>query len=136
MEKFRRTYIDPRFHPETEENEVGTRVSICDYGEEYYAGIEVPGVDVKGLKVEATNFELSVEGDSDEEWEMNATKAKVLVNERTTGKIYRKLTFSEEIKPEEAKATLKNGVLSVTIPKKNPKTAGMTVPIKVEIPLA
>jgi HSP20 family protein len=91
---------------------------------------------VKGLKVEATNFELSVEGDSDEEWEMNATKAKVLVNERTTGKIYRKLTFSEEIKPEEAKATLKNGVLSVTIPKKNPKTAGMTVPIKVEIPLA
>ncbi len=136
MEKFRRTYIDPRFHPESEENESGTRVSICDYGDEYYAGIEVPGVNEDGLKVEATNFELTVEGNTDEEWEMNATKAKVLVNERTTGKVYRKLTFAEEIKPEEAKATLKNGVLSVTIPKKNPKTEGKAVTIKVETPLA
>jgi len=136
MEKFRRTYIDPWFHPESEENEAGTRVSICDYGDQYYVGIEVPGVDGNGLRVEATNYELTVEGDTDEKWEMNASKAKVLVNERTTGKISRKLTFSEEIKPEEAKATLKNGVLSVTIPKKNPKTEGKAVSVKVETPLA
>ena len=135
LDDLKEAYIDPHLKmvsTRERDYEAGTKVTICDSGSEYYVGFEVPGVEKEKLKVEATNFTLSVEGEVDYEWENLAETTNVILNERDQKKIHRKVTFSDEVKPEEIKALLKNGVLSVTIPKKVPKIIGEAIPVKVE----
>jgi HSP20 family protein len=134
FEEFKTAYLLPMMKKAktVKEYEYGTKVTICDTGPEYSIAVEVPGVEKDTLKVEATNFSLSVEGKSDETWEKKTESTNVLLNERDTSEIQRKLTFPEEVKSAEASATLKNGVLYVTLPKKNPHVVGEAIPIRVE----
>ncbi len=135
FDEFRMTHIEPlmrKAKSHMEDYTYGTKVTICDTGAEYNIAVEVPGVDRDTLKVEATNFGLNVEGRSDDSWEKITESTNILLNERDTSEIQRKLTFPDEIKSDASTATLKNGVLYVTLPKKNPRVIGDAIPIKVE----
>jgi len=135
FDEFRTTRIEPlmkKAKSQMEDYNYGTKVTICDTGAEYSISVEVPGVDKETLKVEATNFGLNVEGKSDESWEKLTESTNILLNERDTSEIHRKLTFPEEIKSAETTATLKNGILYVTLPKKNPRVVGEAIPVQVQ----
>ena len=134
FDEFRTTHIEPlmrKAKSHMEDYTYGTKVTICDTGAEYSIAVEVPGVDKETLKVEATNFGLNIEGKSDDSWEKITESTNILLNERDTSEIQRKLTFPEEIKSAETTATLKNGVLYVTLPKKNPRVVGEAIPVKI-----
>jgi len=91
------------------------RVDLNDLGDHYEAFIEVPGVEKEVVQVHMTKTSLEVSAEAEEEKEEKS----LLVRERNHQEIYRRITFPEEIIPEEAEARVANGLLTVTVPKKH-----------------
>lgn len=74
---------------------------------------EVPGFTEKELDVHVEPWRLIIEGKK----EFKEEKKEVPVYREKFNKIYRTVKFPIEIRPEEVKAILKNGVLELTLPK-------------------
>lgn len=74
---------------------------------------EVPGFTEKELDVHVEPWRLIIEGKK----EFKEEKKEVPVYKEKFNKIYRTVKFPIEIRPEEVKAILKNGVLELTLPK-------------------
>ncbi len=90
---------------------------LIDRGDMYQILAEVPGIPKKQLNVIATKRSVEILGkirtSSDEEG--------YVVRERGHySKLFKKLSFPEEVKPEEATATLEDGLLDIRVPKKTP----------------
>jgi HSP20 family protein len=105
-------------------------VDLTDKGSEFVVRAELPGVakeDVD-LTVTADGIEIRAETNrSREEKEKNYE-----YRERTYQALQRVLSFPEEVKADLAAATLKDGVLEVRIPKKEPATGPKPVKVPVE----
>ncbi|AKG39044.1 MAG: archaeal heat shock protein Hsp20 [Infirmifilum sp.] len=86
---------------------------IFDEGDHYRVIMDLPGVEKEEINIEATENSLVVS---------------------TTGerKYYKEVAFKEPIKPDTAKAQYKNGVLTVTVEKKEKKAKERGVKIKIE----
>ncbi len=78
---------------------------------------EIPGVEEKDLTVmlEQDNRILRISGKKEEE--RKEDKSRYMLTERRFGSFERSIALPEGIKAEDIKATFKNGVLSVEIPK-------------------
>lgn len=76
---------------------------------------DMPGVDKKDIDIRVTenNIEISAETKREEE----EKKEGYIFRERMAGKYYRSLTLPSSVDPENVKASYKNGVLEVTLPK-------------------
>ncbi|MFQ6062688.1 MAG: Hsp20/alpha crystallin family protein [Methanosarcinales archaeon] len=76
---------------------------------------DMPGVDKKDIDIRVTenNIEISAETKREEE----EKKEGYIFRERMAGKYYRSLTLPSSVDPEKVKASYKNGVLEVTLPK-------------------
>jgi HSP20 family molecular chaperone IbpA len=74
---------------------------------------EVPGFTEKELDVKAEPWRLVITGKK----EFKEEKKEVPVYKEKLNQIYRTVKFPVEIRPEEVKAILKNGVLELTLPK-------------------
>ena len=84
---------------------------------EYSISIETPGVDQKDIKLEITNNTLTVSGEKKQEHEEKEKNYYRM--ERSYGFFQRVLSLPEDANQEKIKATFKNGVLSVTMPRKS-----------------
>ncbi len=91
---------------------------LIDAGNEYRVHAEVPGVPREKLNISVTPREIMIEGEA--ETKIDESKEGYVHRERTHAKIQRALTFPEEVVPEKADATVKDGVLEVRVPKKAP----------------
>jgi len=74
---------------------------------------EVPGFTEKELDINVEPWRLVITGKK----EFKAEKKEVPVYKEKLNQIYRAAKFPVEIRPEEVKAFLKNGVLELTLPK-------------------
>ncbi|KAI5836428.1 HSP20-like chaperone [Schizophyllum commune Tattone D] len=85
------------------------------------ATFELPGVKKEDVQIDFHNGRLTVgaETKADEEREENG----YAVRERRYGKWSRTLQLPQGVKEEEVKATMENGVLTVTFPKTSPQAA-------------
>jgi HSP20 family protein len=77
------------------------------------ARAEVPGFTEKELDVHVEPWRLILTGKK----EYKEEKKEVPAYKEKVNQIYRSVKFPMEIRPEEVKATLKNGVLELTLPK-------------------
>src|SRR6059036_1229066 len=105
-------------------------VDLIDKGSEYVVRAEVPGVSKEDvdLTVTADGIEIRAETNgSREEKEKNYE-----YRERTYQALRRVLSFPEEVKADLASATLKDGVLEVRVPKKEPTAEPKPVKVPVE----
>ncbi|MCS7116294.1 MAG: Hsp20/alpha crystallin family protein [Nitrososphaerota archaeon] len=130
LEDFRRTFrsfVRPwkpwrwsaleRFMPELPTREA--YADIIDTGKEFHVCVEMPGIPKDKIDITVTKDGIEIFAETEAEKE---EKEKNFIHrERSYSRIYKKLTFPEEVIPEEAEATLKNGLLEVRIPKKVPK---------------
>jgi HSP20 family protein len=91
---------------------------IIDAGAEYRICAELPGIPKENVSITVTptNIEISAEAKTSIEEE----KEGFVRQERGYSKLYRNLTFPEEVIPEKAEATLKDGLLEVRVAKKMP----------------
>jgi HSP20 family protein len=89
-------------------------LNIWDDGQRICAEAEVPGFKMDDLEVSVVGNQLTIKGRREFSTEKDATYHR---RERRTGEFTRTLTLPVEINAEKVEATLKDGVLTVVMPK-------------------
>ncbi|MCS7143480.1 MAG: Hsp20/alpha crystallin family protein [Archaeoglobaceae archaeon] len=93
----------------------GTAVDIMDEGDKVKIVADLPGFEKDELEVFFEGNDLVIKAESKKEAEEK--KGDFIRKERRYGRVYRKIALPEGINTDSAKASYKNGVLEVTIPK-------------------
>ncbi|HDS17012.1 MAG TPA: Hsp20/alpha crystallin family protein [Proteobacteria bacterium] len=91
-------------------------MDLFDSGDEYLMIVEVPGVEKDQLELSVCADKVVIKG-----WREDSaafTRAEVLCLERVRGRFERVILLSDAVDAEGVKASLKNGVLTVRLPKK------------------
>lgn len=96
---------------------------------EYAITVEIPGVDEKDVKLEISDDILTISGEKKHEKEEKDKNYYRM--ERSYGSFQRVLSLPEDADQDGIKATFKNGVLTVTLPRKTlPKTETRRIEVK------
>ncbi len=91
---------------------------LVDAGNEYRVHAEIPGVPKENLNITIAARGIEIEGEA--KTDIEEEKEGFVRRERSYSRIHRSLPFPEEVIPDKAEATLKDGLLEVRIPKKTP----------------
>ena len=112
-------FKDPFFSTEAETKLMKT--DVRENENSYILNIDVPGYDKKNIKLSIEGGYLTVEASVDNSDEEKDSKGKYVRRERYYGHCTRSFYVGEDVKPEDIKASFKNGMLELTIPKKDSK---------------
>jgi HSP20 family protein len=104
-----------------------TAIDIIDTGKEFKVVAEMPGVSKQDLEVSITDNNISICGET--KTEVKDDSEGYIRRERNYSTLCRTMAFPEEVNPDKAEATLKDGILEVKVAKKSP-TKGRNIPIK------
>ncbi|WP_428819507.1 Hsp20/alpha crystallin family protein [Microbulbifer sp. MCCC 1A16149] len=96
------------------------RVDIHERKDCYEVSAEMPGIRKEDLDVTLENGVLTIEAEMHQHTEGEEDR-KVLRQERRYGKFTRSFNLGEDIREEDIDATFKDGVLTLTVPKSEPK---------------
>lgn len=104
-------------------------VDLADNGREYVLTAELPGVNKEDLDLRVTpdGIEFAAETRRDKE----ENEKDYYYRERSYESFRRALSFPEEVLAEQADAKLKDGVLEVRVPKKEPSPRHEPVKVRV-----
>jgi HSP20 family protein len=105
-------------------------MDIADLGDHYEMRLEMPGIPKDNINIEVTpnTIEISAQyGESKEDKDKNWLR-----RERTSMNFYRALEVLEELKTENVDAELKEGVLTLKLPKVEPKKLDKPKKIKIK----
>ena len=91
-------------------------VDLVDEGNKFVVHAEMPGVAKDKIDVALTNDGIEISAETDVEKEDK--EKNFVVRERVYSHIYKQLSFPEEVIPEKAESTFKDGLLEVSVPKK------------------
>lgn len=96
--------------------DVAPAVDIVEKDKSYEVTAELPGMDEKHVEVKLVNGGLTIRGEKQEEKEEK--KKDYYVRERHFGSFERYFAVPEGVDTDKIEASFKNGVLTVTLPKK------------------
>jgi HSP20 family protein len=122
MNDFRRHFIENIAFPwdwVTVEPIVPVReatVDLVDEGNRFVVHAEMPGVAKDKIDVSLTKDGIEISAETDVETEDKGKN--FVVRERVYSHVYKQLSFPEEVVPEKAESTFRDGLLEVCIPKK------------------
>ncbi|MBY0320849.1 MAG: Hsp20/alpha crystallin family protein [Reyranella sp.] len=91
-------------------------VDIVEKDNAYEVTADLPGFDEKNIEVKLQNGSLCIKGERKSEKEEK--KKDYHLTEREFGSFERRFTLPEGVDPDKIEASLKKGVLTVTLPKK------------------
>lgn len=95
------------------------RTDVVDDGDHYTVKADLPGFDKKDISVSLSDGVLTVSAKhTDSQDKKDEKTGKYLRRERTSSAYERSFAVGDEVKPEEIHASYENGVLCLTIPKK------------------
>jgi HSP20 family protein len=104
-------------------------VDLVDEGNRFVVHAELPGVAKDKIDVALTNDGIEISAETDAE--KKDKQKNYVVRERVYTHVYKQLSFPEEVIPEKAESTFKDGLLEVCVPKKTiapaPKKHKVTV---------
>lgn len=104
-------------------------LDLVDTGNKYKIIAEVPGVLKKNLDVNITENTISICGET--KTETKEEDEGYVRRERSYSTLCRNMTFPEEVNPDKAEATLKDGILEIHVSKKTPTTGkGRKISVK------
>ena len=95
------------------------KVNVYEYDDKIGIVAEIPGLNKKQLNVEVEEGILTISGDKHNTFEDDG--AKVLRRELKQSSFKRSFELGEQLDGEDISANFKDGVFSVTIPKKEPE---------------
>jgi HSP20 family protein len=90
-------------------------IDLIDIGENYLIRADLPGYSPENVKIIVHENSITIEGKIQEEKDLQ--NGEFQVQERSYGSFSRSIPLSAKVIPEQARATFKNGVLEVTLPK-------------------
>lgn len=91
-------------------------IEMYDRKTEIVVKVELPGVSKEDIDLSITKDTLTVKGEVKREEEVK--EEDYYTNERTYGSFARTISLPVEVDSEKAKATFKNGILELVIPKR------------------
>ncbi|PPQ76230.1 hypothetical protein CVT26_008582 [Gymnopilus dilepis] len=91
------------------------------------ATFEFPGATKDNVQIDVQNGKLTVSAETKQSTDLNENG--YAVRERRFGKFSRTLQLPQGVKDEEIKASMENGVLTVTFPKSTPELAPKKIAI-------
>jgi HSP20 family molecular chaperone IbpA len=91
-------------------------VDLVDEGNKFVVLAEMPGVAKDNIDVALTKDGIEISAETDVETQ-NEEK-NFVVRERVYSHVYKQLSFPQEVIPERAESTFRDGLLEVCIPKK------------------
>ena len=94
-----------------------TSLDVTSDDKAYAMKVELPGVAPEAVKLEVNDGVLTISGEKKEETKDEQTKE---VRECSYGSFSRSMTLPEDADAEHITATSKNGILTVSIPRKAP----------------
>jgi len=93
-------------------------MDVADLGDRYEMRLEMPGIPKEDINIEVTPNSIEISAEHDESKEDKGKNW--LRRERSSMSFYRSIELPEELKTDEVDAELKNGVLTVMLPKVKP----------------
>ncbi|MGW8288916.1 MAG: Hsp20/alpha crystallin family protein [Candidatus Bathyarchaeia archaeon] len=102
-------------------------VDLEDRDKDYMLKAEMPGFKKEDIEIEVQEDSVEITGNVG--WKYDKKAKDYICKERACESFYRSVQLPEEIKTDEVKANLTDGVLEVVLPKKAPKKA-RKIPIK------
>ncbi|MEJ5229410.1 MAG: Hsp20/alpha crystallin family protein [Pseudothermotoga sp.] len=104
-------------------------IDVYETNDSVVIEVEVPGMDKKDFEVKVEDGLLRISGEKKLEREKGDRNYRVV--ERCYGKFERTLTLPEYVEADKVKAKYEDGVLTITLPKKEDKKAKV-VDVKIE----
>ena len=92
------------------------KVDLSATEQEYLLTVEIPGVSEKDVTVDVSGNTMTIKGEKKQEKEEKDKNYYRI--ERSYGSFQRVLSLPEDVNQESIKASFKNGVLSITMPRK------------------
>ncbi len=101
-----------------------------DYGDHYKAVVELPGLSKDQVEVKVDKNSLEIRAERKDE---NEQKEKNFIHrEQSYTAFQRTVDFRDEILPEKVESRMKNGILEITLPKKEPTSKKQLRKVPVE----
>jgi len=108
------------------------KVNVAESDASYTVTIEVPGIDEKDIKVQLKERILTISGERKSASDKADEKGPVY-RESSFGTFRRSMKLGSDIKEDDVTASLKNGVLTITLPKRAEEDrAGKTIAVRSE----
>jgi HSP20 family protein len=121
-------FLNDSFFPSLYKNSNYMKVDIKEKENEYIVEAELPGVNKEQINIDVRNDRLTISVEQREE--INEEKHNYIRRERRYGSMSRSFMV-ENVDEEKIKASLKNGVLTIILPKKEPnKPLGRRIEIE------
>lgn len=95
-------------------------IDLADNGKEYLLKAEIPGINKEDLSIEVGENEIEISGESKAEEKEEDKDRGYIRRERRYSKFYRSLPLPDSVVADKAEAELKDGVLTVKLPKASP----------------
>ena len=90
-------------------------IDLVEHDDEFVATVDLPGFERDDVSIRVTDHTLRIEAEHEEATE--ETEAQYLRRERRHESTHRSIQLPEEVDKENVDARMKNGVLTVTLPK-------------------
>jgi len=107
-------------------------VDLIDKGSEFVVRAELPGVAKEDVDLTVTADGIEIRAEAETNRSREEKEKNYQYRERTYQALHRVLSFPEEVKADLASATLKDGILEVRVPKKEPTPEPKPVKVPVE----
>jgi HSP20 family protein len=124
MEQLRRE-MDQLFNPPVTQSDNDSAIATCAWvpavdikedPQQFLIEADIPGVDPKDIEISMENGVLTIRGERNSEKREEGKDYKRV--ERTYGSFYRRFSLPDTADPEKVSASGKNGVLQISIPKR------------------
>jgi HSP20 family protein len=103
------------------------RVDVWEGPAEFLVTVELPGVSQSDVEITLTKDELLIRGDKKRPYDgLVAEPGRQLAAERAFGPFKRRVSLDAEVQQDQVKATFKDGVLVLRMPKVAPENTGAT----------
>ena len=97
------------------------RTDIKEKGNDYIIEVDLPGYDKENIDIEMDHGYLRITAKTNKSIDESDEEERYVHKERYFGECSRSFYVGENIKEEDIKATFKYGILSLTVPKEQPK---------------
>jgi HSP20 family protein len=92
-------------------------IDLADRGKEFIITADLPGYSKENVDIQVTEHWVQIKAESKKSKEEENKKKNYIRKERYYSSFARVIPFPESVTPSGAKATMKNGVLEIIIPK-------------------
>lgn len=97
------------------------KTDVKEADQSYEVAVELPGFSKDNLSVELKDGYLTISARNDENHDQKDDQGRYIRRERYYGSVSRSFYVGEDITEEDIKASFKDGVLKLTLPKKEAK---------------